>query len=124
MPGAPFCNCATLSASDIRRIKSFARALKVCDGSRQIIGSVISGTRLAVAEKAQQAYLQQIAVAELSDQKGRLDAYESQARFALATMYDKAATGEPPKPGPATPQPAAPDAIAPVPRLPPPGAPQ
>ena len=80
--------------------------------------------RLAVAEKAQQAYLQQIAVAELSDQKGRLDAYESQARFALATMYDKAATGEPPKPGPATPQPAAPDAIAPVPRLPPPGAPQ
>ena len=48
--------------------------------------------RLVGAEKAQQAYLQQIAVAELSDQKDRLDAYEVQARFALATMYDKAAS--------------------------------
>jgi lipopolysaccharide biosynthesis regulator YciM len=58
--------------------------------------------RLAGAEKAQQAYLQQIAVAELSDQKDRLDAYEVQARFALATMYDKAASGQPaPKPTPA-----------------------
>jgi hypothetical protein len=48
--------------------------------------------RLVSAEHAQQAYLQQIAVAELSDQKVRLDAYEVQARFALATMYDKAAS--------------------------------
>jgi hypothetical protein len=48
--------------------------------------------RLVSAEKAQQGYLQQIAVAELSDQKERLDAYEVQARFALATMYDKAAS--------------------------------
>ena len=48
--------------------------------------------RLAGAEQAQQAYLQQIAVAELSDQKERLDAYEVQARFALATMYDRAAS--------------------------------
>ncbi|HTC43783.1 MAG TPA: hypothetical protein VK696_01920 [Steroidobacteraceae bacterium] len=57
--------------------------------------------RLAGAEKSQQAYLQQIAVAELSDQKDRLDTYEVQARFALATMYDKAASGQPaPKPAP------------------------
>jgi hypothetical protein len=48
--------------------------------------------RLVSAEQAQQGYLQQIAVAELSDQKVRLDAYEMQARFALATMYDKAAS--------------------------------
>jgi Tetratricopeptide repeat len=48
--------------------------------------------RLVSAEQAQQGYLQQIAVAELSDQKVRLDAYEVQARFALATMYDKAAS--------------------------------
>ncbi|HEY1898965.1 MAG TPA: hypothetical protein VGG49_04135 [Steroidobacteraceae bacterium] len=54
--------------------------------------------RLASAEKAQQAYLQQIAVAELSDQKERLDAYEVQARFALATMYDKAASAAPAAP--------------------------
>ncbi|MGC1457200.1 MAG: hypothetical protein WA825_02865, partial [Steroidobacteraceae bacterium] len=57
-------------------------------------------TRLANAEKAQQGYLQQIAVAELSDQKDRLDAYEVQARFALATMYDKAANGDSAKPTP------------------------
>jgi lipopolysaccharide biosynthesis regulator YciM len=64
--------------------------------------------RLAGAEQAQQAYLQQIAVAELSDQKDRLDAYEVQARFALATMYDKAASGQPAsKPAP-TPAPGAP----------------
>jgi hypothetical protein len=48
--------------------------------------------RLVSAEQAQQGYLQQIAVAELSDQKVRLDAYEVQARFALAAMYDKAAS--------------------------------
>jgi len=59
--------------------------------------------RLASAEKAQQGYLQQIAVAELSQQKERLDTYEVQARFALATMYDKAASGEPPKPAGAAP---------------------
>ena len=56
--------------------------------------------RLVSAEKAQQGYLQQIAVAELSDQKDRLDAYEVQTRFALATMYDKAAS-ESAKPPPA-----------------------
>ncbi len=52
MPGAPFCNCAAFSASDIRRIKSFARADNVCDGSRQIAGSLISGMCVAPAEKA------------------------------------------------------------------------
>ena len=44
MAGAPFCNCATFSASDIRRIKSCSRAGNGCDGSRQIGGSLISGT--------------------------------------------------------------------------------
>ncbi len=64
--------------------------------------------RLAGAENAQQGYLQQIAVAELSDQKDRLDAYEVQARFALATMYDKAANADAPKPAAAAPPDAAP----------------
>jgi lipopolysaccharide biosynthesis regulator YciM len=66
--------------------------------------------RLVGAEHAQQGYLQQIATAELSAQKDRLDAYEVQARFALATMYDKAANGDankpegtPPPTGPAPP---------------------
>ena len=50
MAGAPFCNCATFSASDMRRIKSFSRAANGCDGSRQIGGSLISGMRMAAAE--------------------------------------------------------------------------
>ncbi|HET9765098.1 MAG TPA: hypothetical protein VFR50_16365, partial [Casimicrobiaceae bacterium] len=48
--------------------------------------------RLASTEERQSAYLAQIAVQELEQQKARLAAYEVQARFALATMYDRAAT--------------------------------
>ena len=48
--------------------------------------------RLAATEERQSAYLAQIAVQELEQQKARLAAYEVQARFALATMYDRAAT--------------------------------
>ncbi|HTL90920.1 MAG TPA: tetratricopeptide repeat protein, partial [Steroidobacteraceae bacterium] len=47
--------------------------------------------RLAATEERQSAYLAQIAVQELEQQKARLAAYEIQARFALATMYDRAA---------------------------------
>jgi TolA-binding protein len=49
--------------------------------------------RLADAEQRQSAYLAQIAVHELEQQKDRLAAYQVQARFALATMYDRAANG-------------------------------
>ena len=60
-------------------------------------------TRLAAAEERQSAYLAQVAVQELERQKTRLATYEVQARFALATMYDRAATasastGKPPVP--------------------------
>jgi hypothetical protein len=48
-------------------------------------------TRLAAAEQKQGAYLAQIAVQELEQQKARLATYQVQARFALATMYDRAA---------------------------------
>ena len=48
-------------------------------------------TRLAAAEEKQGAYLAQIAVQELEQQKARLATYQVQARFALATMYDRAA---------------------------------
>ncbi|HTL19561.1 MAG TPA: tetratricopeptide repeat protein [Steroidobacteraceae bacterium] len=47
--------------------------------------------RLAATEQRQSTYLAQIAVQELEQQKARLAAYEVQARFALATMYDRAA---------------------------------
>jgi hypothetical protein len=48
-------------------------------------------TRLAATEQKQSAYLGQLAVAELQQQKDRLSTYQVQARFALATMYDRAA---------------------------------
>ena len=50
--------------------------------------------RLADAELRQSAYLERVAVHELEQQKDRLATYEVQARFALATMYDRAANAE------------------------------
>jgi hypothetical protein len=41
---------------------------------------------------AQRAFLQEIAVGELQAQKQRLDVYTVQAQFALAAIYDLAAT--------------------------------
>ena len=50
--------------------------------------------RLADAELRQSTYLEHVAVHELEQQKNRLATYEVQARFALATMYDRAANAE------------------------------
>jgi hypothetical protein len=50
--------------------------------------------RLAAAEEQQSAYLARLAVHELEQQKDRLAAYQVQARFALATMYDRAASAQ------------------------------
>jgi lipopolysaccharide biosynthesis regulator YciM len=50
--------------------------------------------RLADAELRQSVYLERVAVHELEQQKDRLATYEVQARFALATMYDRAANAE------------------------------
>jgi hypothetical protein len=47
--------------------------------------------RLAASEKKQTVYLAQVAIQELEQQKNRLSTYQVQARFALATMYDRAA---------------------------------
>ena len=49
--------------------------------------------RLVVAEQRQRAYLAQTAIRELEQQKDRLAAYQIQARFALGSMYDRAASG-------------------------------
>ena len=57
--------------------------------------------RLADAERRQSGYLAQVAVRELEQQKERLDTYQVQARFALATMYDRAANAQPERPAPA-----------------------
>jgi tetratricopeptide (TPR) repeat protein len=49
-------------------------------------------TRVGDAMADQRAFLQAIAVGELQAQKERLDIYTVQARFALAAIYDRAAT--------------------------------
>jgi hypothetical protein len=54
----------------------------------------IEGMKIRIEDQmvAQSAYLQAIAVGELQAQKERLDIYTVQARFALAAIYDIAAT--------------------------------
>jgi TolA-binding protein len=56
----------------------------------------IEGARAQVAAlKSDQArYLADIAVRELESQKGRIETYTVQARYALATIYDRAAEAE------------------------------
>ncbi len=56
--------------------------------------------RVAALSKEQQGLMQDIAVAELTRQKERLEAYAMQARFAVAQLYDRANTGasDAPKP--------------------------
>jgi hypothetical protein len=49
--------------------------------------------KLDVAAKSQNQYLASIAVKELESQKERLAAYSLQARYALASIYDRAASG-------------------------------
>ena len=48
--------------------------------------------RVEDAMAAQRVFLQAIAVGELRAQQRRLDTYTIQARFALAAIYDRAAT--------------------------------
>ncbi len=49
--------------------------------------------RLEATGQEQNRYLASIAIKELESQKQRLASYSLQARFALASIYDKAATG-------------------------------
>jgi hypothetical protein len=50
--------------------------------------------RVAELSRAQQAEVQELAVAELLRQKQRLAAYGTQARFAVAQIYDRANVGK------------------------------
>ncbi len=58
------------------------------------LGPHIEGMKMQVEDALarQRALMQDIAVGELQAQKGRLDVYTIQARFALAAIYDIAAT--------------------------------
>ena len=51
--------------------------------------------RLAMAADAQNRYLADIAIRELESQKQRLAEYSLQARFALASIYDRASSAAP-----------------------------
>ena len=68
-------------------------------------------TRLVATQQKQTSYLADLAVHELDEQKGRLAQYQVQARYALASMYDRAAADEAPqkKPGAAGPKSAKPE---------------
>ena len=46
--------------------------------------------KVASLRREQQAVVQEIAVAELTRQKERLAQYSTQARFAVAQLYDRA----------------------------------
>jgi len=52
--------------------------------------------RVAALTLEQQGQVQELAVAELTRQKERLVAYTTQARFAVAQLYDRAALARKP----------------------------
>ena len=66
------------------------------------LASRIAQLQQSLADSAQQqnVFLQHLAQNELLAQKERLAAYEVQARFSLADIYDRASTGEAPKAAP------------------------
>jgi len=51
--------------------------------------------RVEAAMAAQGRRLADIAISELEEQRNRLDEYSVQARYAIATIYDRASTGTP-----------------------------
>jgi len=51
--------------------------------------------RVEAAKAAQGRRLADIAISELEDQRNRLDEYSVQARYAIATIYDRASSGAP-----------------------------
>lgn len=65
-------------------------------------------TRLAAVSERQNRYLQAIAVDELERQKERIETYQVQARYALASIYDRAADDQQKPKAPAAPAPAGP----------------
>jgi chromosome segregation ATPase len=66
---------------------------------------VVLQRKLVAAEVRQNEHLQKLAVAQLRTQQDRLATYQVQARFALASIYDRAANADqiPPEKGPPAP---------------------
>jgi hypothetical protein len=67
------------------RFEAFAKRIRALSPLLQVLIP-----RVAALTQQQQAAVQDIAVAELNQQKERLVAYSTQARFAVAQLYDRA----------------------------------
>jgi hypothetical protein len=78
--------------------------------------------RMADVSERQNLFLQSLAIRELQGQKQRIEAYEVQARYELAAIYDRTSNG-PPKARPSTPPNAPPSTPPNAPPDPPPNAP-
>jgi hypothetical protein len=75
-----------------RIFDAFAARIK---SGRGRIAQLESGVRVAISEQG--GYVQQLAVAELEQQKQRMATYLIQARFAVAQIYDQSSrSGENP----------------------------
>jgi hypothetical protein len=78
--------------------EKFAELTARIDGLRpRVLG--LQGNAQAALLK-QQLFLQDVAVGELKAQRNRLNTYMVQARFALASIYDRASARVPPAAGP------------------------
>lgn len=78
----------SLQQVQITAVQAFAGYDSRIDNLRNRIGALQS--RLSTMADAQERYLEEIAVAELQQQKQRLAEYLVQARFAVAQIYDQA----------------------------------
>ena len=70
-------------SGDVRNVRATGQAL------RPRVAGMQTFAQAALAK--QQGFLQAVAVAELKAQRDRLNTYMIQARFSLASIYDRAA---------------------------------
>ena len=72
--------------------RAAALAVRVDAVSPRVTGLAV---RVAATKEAQGRRLADIAINELEEQRHRLDEYSVQARYAIATIYDRASSGAP-----------------------------
>jgi hypothetical protein len=73
-------------------VRAAALALRVDAVSPRVTDLAV---HVAAAKEAQGRRLADIAINELEEQRRRLDEYSVQARYAIATIYDRASSGTP-----------------------------
>jgi hypothetical protein len=78
-------NLAQAQRDEPAKFEAFALRITELDKRMQALIPLVTALG-----KEQQAALQELAVAELMRQKERLVAYSTQARFAVAQLYDRA----------------------------------